>query len=111
MSQPSIGVETFDKGFVVRPSGRLGGPEGETLEAEFERLVALKPAMIVLDMSGTEMLSSRAISALIRLNRLLKESGGKARLAAVTAPIMALLKSVKLDDYIPVFISVDDAKR
>ena len=111
MAHPSINVETFSNGYIVKPAGRIGGPEGETLDNELERLVGLKPGVLILDMSATEMLSSRAISALVRLNRMMKESGGKARLAAVPPTIMNLLKSVRLDDYIPVFMSVDDAKK
>jgi anti-anti-sigma factor len=111
MSHPSIGVQSFDKGYIVRPAGRIGGPEGETLDSELERLVGLKPTYIVMDMSGTEMLSSRAISALIRLHKRLKEAGGKARLAAVPPAVMSVLALAKLDDYIPVFLTVDEAKR
>lgn len=110
MAHPAINVVGFDKGYVVAPKGRIGGPEGETLEAEFERLAGLKPEVLVVDMAGVEMLSSRAISAMIRLHRLMKETGGKARLAAIPPAIHNLLKSVKLDDYIPVYMTVDQAK-
>lgn len=111
MANPSFVVEPIEQGFLVIPAGRIGGPEGETLSEEFERLSSLKPALIVVDLSKTEMLASRAISALMSLKRLSKESGGTVRLAAVPAPIMSLLKTVRLDDYLPVFMSVADAKR
>ncbi len=111
MSHPSIVVDSFDKGFVVCPTGHIGGAEGESLDKEFDRLLALKPQVIVVDLAGTEMLSSAAISAMVRLNRITRKGGCKARLAAVPDPIMSLLKSVKLDDYIPVYASVSEAKR
>lgn len=111
MPHSPIDVQSFDKGYVVRPVGRIGGPEGETLDGELERLIALKPTYIVMDMSATEMLSSRAISALIRLHKGLKAAGGKARLAAVPQAVMSVLAMAKLDDYIPVFHTVDEAKR
>ena len=111
MSQSCIAVDSFERGFVVRPLGRIGGPEGETLNHELDRLVELKPSVIVLDMSRTDMLSSLAISGMIRLHKRLKETGGKARLAAVPANIMTLLQSVKLDNYIPVYLTLDEATR
>lgn len=111
MSKVSIGVDSFERGFVVRPAGRIGGPEGETLNQELERLVELKPAVIVLDMSTTEMLSSLAISAMIRMHKGLKANGGKARLAAVPPNIMNLLAAVKLDNYMPVYLTAEEAKR
>lgn len=104
-------VTNFEQGYVVRIVGRVGGPEGEMLEQQLDNLIALKPALMVLDLSATEFLSSRALSVLIRVNRMMKESGGKTRLAAVPPAVLQLLKSVKLDDLVPQYSTVDEAKR
>lgn len=111
MGEYQAAVSSYANGYVVKIAGRVGGPEGESLEKQLDGLVALKPGTMVLDLSGAEFLSSRALSVLIRLNRMMKEAGGKTRMAAVPAPVMQLIKSVRLDDLMPMFLTVEEATR
>lgn len=111
MADFSIKASDFPMGYVVAVAGRAGGPESEHMEEELNRLVSMKPSIIVLDLSSLEYLSSMGVSALIRLNRSMKEAGGSVRLAAVPDSIMALLRAVRLDHLCPVFSTVAEATR
>jgi anti-sigma B factor antagonist len=102
-------MTSIPAGYLVKASGRAGGPESEHFEEQLAGIVARKPALIVLDLSGLEYLSSMGISALIRLQRAMKEIGGKVRLAGVPAPIMTLFQAAKIDTLIPVFHTAEDA--
>jgi anti-anti-sigma factor len=106
-----VDITSIPGGYIVKPSGRAGGPESEHLEAELSNLFKLRPQMIVLDFSGLEYLSSMGVSALIRLHHGMKEIGGKVRMAAVPTPIMSLLQSARLDHLIPAFGTVEAAQK
>jgi anti-anti-sigma factor len=109
MAAFKVDVIAKPNGFVVAISGRAGGPECEALEEQFNKLVGLKPSLIVLDMNGLEYISSMGLSALIRLHRNMKETGGKVRMAAVPPVVLTLLQAAKLDNLIPIFMSTDQA--
>ncbi|MDX2116240.1 MAG: STAS domain-containing protein [Planctomycetota bacterium] len=109
MAAFSVDVVGKPAGFIVKLSGRAGGPESEQLEEQLNRLVALKPQMIVVDMTGLEYLSSMGVSALIRLHRSMKEAGGKTALASVPDAMLKLLQSVKLDNLMPIYGKAADA--
>lgn len=111
MSSFKVDVVGKPNGFVVHIIGRAGGPESEQLEEQLDKLVALKPALLVLEMSKLEYVSSRGLSVLIRVHRSMKEAGGKVRMAAVPTGVMQLLQSVKLDNLVPIFHTVEDAMK
>lgn len=109
MAAFKVDIKSIPGGYVVKASGRAGGPEAEHLESELANLHALRPQMIVLEFSGLEYLSSMGVSALIRLQRGMKETGGKVRMAAVPAPIMSLFQAARLDTLIPAFHTLEEA--
>lgn len=109
MSEFRVEAETHPRGVVVRLSGRAGGSEGERLEEHLSRLASAKPAVMVLDLSGLEFLSSMGVSALIRAHQSLKATGGRLRLAAVPPPILGLLEAVRLTSLAPAFGTVEEA--
>ncbi|HVZ93067.1 MAG TPA: STAS domain-containing protein [Phycisphaerales bacterium] len=109
MSTFNYTVETMHKGYIVHLTGKAGGPESEQLETELNRLANLKPAVMVLDMGGLEYLSSMGISAIVRLHKLLKETGGVVRLAAVPPAISSILSAAHIDRLVPLFADVKSA--
>lgn len=96
-------------GFVVSLNGRIGGPEADSLQSELTRLEGLQPKVMILDMGGVSMLSSAALSVLVRTSK--KGASSHVRLASVPEPTMKLLQSVKLDTIAPIFATVDAAMK
>ncbi len=66
---------------------------------------------MVLDMAGVTMLSSAALSALVRTGKRTGDAGAKFRLASVPEPTMKLMQSVRLDNLVPIFTDVSAALR
>lgn len=109
MSSACFNTRGVAEGYVVSLSGRIGGPEAEGLESELDRLVELGPKVMVLDLAKATMLSSAALSAMVRTSKRMNGTGSRLCLAAVPEPTMKLLHSVRLDDLVPMFPSVEHA--
>lgn len=109
MSSVCFTTRGVSDGYVVSLNGRIGGPEAEGLETELDRLVELGPKVMVLDLEKVNMLSSAALSAMVRTSKRMNGAGSRLCLAAVPDPTMKLLHSVRLDDLVPVYPTVEHA--
>lgn len=107
----SLKHEPIDKGYLVHPIGSADIESCEEMEAAIGKLVEQKPALLVLDLSKLEHIPSAGLSAFIRINRAMKDSGGKLRVAAVPPPIQKLLTATKLDLLLPMFMTREEACR
>ena len=74
------------------------------------RLVARRPPLVVVDLSGVTLLSSLAIGALVGLRRGLGRWGGQVRLAAVPPVIYESLKTSRLDTLFEICATVEEAQ-
>ena len=74
------------------------------------RLVARRPPLVVVDLSGVTLLSSLAIGALVGLRRGLGRWGGQVRLAAVPPVIYESLKTSRLHTLFEICATVEEAQ-
>ena len=73
------------------------------------RLVARRPPLVVVDLSGVTFLSSLAMGALVGFRRDLGRWGGRVKLAAIPPLIYESLKTSRLDMLFEVCATVEEA--
>jgi anti-anti-sigma factor len=74
------------------------------------RLVARRPPLVVVDLSGVTFLSSLAMGALVGLRRDLGRWGGRVKLAAIPPMIYESLKTSRLDMLFEVCATVEEVQ-
>lgn len=110
MSQPfSMHLQTKPEGLVAAFQGMATVATAEAFEGEINRIIVLKPKLVVLDLSELQFMSSFAVSALLRLQNEVKINGGTMRIAAPSQYIMSLLQATRMDQRLPLFPTVEAA--
>jgi anti-anti-sigma factor len=110
-SRAALTVSITDRGpgVVVSVAGEAGTDNLQTLEFALIRLVARRPALVVLDFSELTLLSSLAIGMLIGLRRDLARWQGRVKLACVGPRIQETLDVARLTDLFEVHATVEEA--
>ena len=98
--------------------GAIGNREGRTptgdvdedaLSADIQQVKALKPSLVVADMSNVSYLASPGIAALLRLKTQFQQEGTQFRLAGVTPLVFSLLQRCRLETAFSMYAGVDEA--
>ncbi len=105
----SVQHEKFDGGIVAELIGSADVEACESMEKQINVLLESKPGVLVLDMAKLTYIPSPGLSAIIRVNKAVRASGGRLRLAAVPASIKGVLTATKLDVILPIFLTRADA--
>jgi anti-sigma B factor antagonist len=103
-------VEVIDRSpaVVLRVSGeaRL---DVSALDRQVTRLLAQKPAIVVLDLAGLTFCSSLGMGCVVSLRRSLDRVGSKTRLAALQPDVLDSFKRAVILQLFEVFPTVDEA--
>lgn len=91
---------------VITLAGRGETTDSKRLEELIDKAVALKPDLVVVDLSGVEFFGSYGVNALVRLGRGLDPHDGKIRLAGPSPAIRDLLNRSHLAGKFPIYSSV-----
>jgi anti-anti-sigma factor len=67
------------------------------IERELDKVVAQKPRLVELDLSGTEHISSLGLGILVKLHNGLKAGGGTMRIVKILPKIKGILRAAYLD--------------
>jgi len=87
----------------------MGGPDATSLNSQLHDLVAAEEKHVVLDLAGVEFMNSSGLGMLIGGASMLKNAGGKLKLANASEKIVALIKITKLTPVFELFDSVQAA--
>jgi anti-anti-sigma factor len=74
-----------------------------------EQLEQTYPRLEVIDLGEVQYMSSRAVGVLLAHNQALGREGGKMRICRATPNVLALVKQMRLDMFIDVFDTVEEA--
>jgi len=97
MSQFMVDLQQHDDAVVVKMAGDASvGSIGE-LERQFTKIQAMKPQLVVLDMSELNFIASIGMGTLVALQRATGRHGGKVKLACVNENIRGALARAALD--------------
>ncbi len=109
MAEYKVEVSQQSGATVIRISGRAGSPECEHLEEELTRLAALRKGVFAVDLTALDFLSSVGVSALLALHRTARSAGSDMRIACNRPLILQLIKTVRMDEMMPVRASLAEA--
>ncbi|MBL8991669.1 MAG: STAS domain-containing protein [Phycisphaerae bacterium] len=94
---------------VVRLDGQASIMTEDAIKRLVDRLRALHPKRIVLDLAKLTFISSLAIGLFVSLERDLKTHGGQVAIAAANNDVGKVIQRCRLDTIMPVYESVDQA--
>ncbi len=102
--------QTLDSGVVViKPEGRLNMVAAPTLRKELHALVEGGSKRVVVDLSGTELIDSSGLGALISGLKVARQAGGDLRIAAPTRQVVTVLELTNLNRVLSVHPSAESA--
>ena len=88
---------------VIRVTGRVDASTYGELEAKLKDYIDLGRRHLVLEMDGTEYLSSAGARVLISAQKALKPMGGRVAIAQPSARVIDVLKLAGLDTLFPIY--------
>ena len=94
---------------VVTLTGRGETTDSKRLHELVDKVVGLKPALVVVDLTGVEFFGSYGVNALVSLAKGLDPHDGKIRLAGPSPAIRDLLNRSHLAGKFPIYSSVEAA--
>ncbi len=102
---------TLESGvLVIALSGTMTmGNQLQRFEWMIEELTKNNQNKIVFDMSKITYLDSSGIGVLVKCSALIRNSGGKLRLAGLNDRVLATLKLVGLDEVLPINPTMEEA--
>ena len=102
--------QTLESGVVVvRPVGRLNMVAAPTLRKELHALVDSGCTRVVVDLSGTELIDSSGLGALISGLKMARQAGGDLRIASPTRQVITVLELTNLNRVLSVHPSPEIA--
>jgi anti-sigma B factor antagonist len=107
----TLEVETAetDHAVVVAIRGDAGATNADLLDAAVLRLSAMRPRLVVLDLSQTTLIASLCIGSLVALRRGIVAHGGAVRIAGASPLIDLTLRRAKLDLIFPMHATVAES--
>ena len=93
---PPIAVTAIPDGFRVALSGPIH-TNTAWIERELDKVVARKPALVELDLSASEHISSLGLGILVKLHNALKVDGGVLRIVRILPRTKGILRAAYLD--------------
>ncbi|MCG7580222.1 STAS domain-containing protein [Mycolicibacterium sp. OfavD-34-C] len=102
--------QTLNSGVVViKPAGRLNMVAAPSLRKELHALVDNGNTRVVVDLSGTELIDSSGLGALISGLKVARQAGGDLRIAAPTRQVVTVLELTNLNRVLSVHPSAESA--
>jgi anti-anti-sigma factor len=110
MKMEALSVEVVDRSpaVVLRLKGEAR-IDVTALDRQVTRLLAQRPAVVVLDLAGLSFCSSLGMGCIVSLRRSLDRAGCKTRLAALRPDVADAFKRAVILPLFEVFTTVDEA--
>jgi anti-anti-sigma factor len=103
---PNLDFSVQDRpgGLLVSLAGELGlPPNTDLLQKELLRISALRPPLVVFDLTGLTFMSSLGIGLLAESHRGLRRHGGHVRLCACQPKVMEVLQRCQMTRVFEIF--------
>lgn len=96
---------------IAEVKGRITIAEADSFSDRVQLITSQHPVAAVIDCRDLGFLSSAGIGEFIKLDRALKGQNSKMMLANVPKEVMNVFEKSKLDEMMPMYVSVDEAIR
>jgi anti-anti-sigma factor len=94
---------------VVHVGGDAGVHNVDELERHLRPVMAMRPSLVVIDLSALSFVSSLGLGLMVELSRGVHRNGGHVRFAAAQPSVRDTIVKCRLDDVLALFPSVDAA--
>jgi anti-sigma B factor antagonist len=109
MSAVIKNVDRTGAGAVVRLTGEIDLHQSPDFHQALVSECDLKPARLVIEMSGVDYIDSSGVGSLVEIYRRVKKSGGKLILVAPGPRVASVLEITKLDKFFTIAASEEEA--
>ncbi len=106
MSTLNVEIAEADGAVVVRVVGEGSAANARALETSVTRLCAMRPRLVVLDLSQLSFIASLCMGCFVALRRGITAHGGTVRIAGATPEVALALRRAKLDVILPLDVDV-----
>lgn len=102
-------TDETSKATVVALCGDAGMAELDLLDAGLKKVIAARPALAIIDLSGLKFASSIAIGKLIDFHRVMTRHGGRVILAGAGLNVSNVIRASRLDQFFEMYANVREA--
>ena len=97
MPAPAFDVLRSTSSTTLSVRGSLDINTAPQLGDEIDKLVADKPALVVVDLSGLDLIDSSGVAALVKLYKAVRATGGNVTISGVRDQPLAIFKLLRMD--------------
>ncbi len=94
---PSFEVQHASDSTTLVVRGSLDINTAPQLGDEIDRIVADKPSVVIVDMSGLDLIDSSGVAALVKLYKGVRGTGGNVTISGVRDQPLAIFKLLRMD--------------
>jgi anti-sigma B factor antagonist len=94
---PAYDVHRSDAETTLTVRGSLDINTAGQLAEEIDRIVATKPSMVAVDLSGLELIDSSGVAALVKLYKGVRGHGGAVAIRGARDQPLAIFKLLRMD--------------
>lgn len=102
-------IDEPSKATVVTLTGDAGMVDIDVLDAGLKKVVAARPMLAIIDLSGLKFASSIALGKLIDFQRGITRHGGRVILAGAGLNVSNVIRASRLDQFFEVYANVREA--
>ena len=93
----SVNIFETPEAVVIRLAGEASYTAADDLQVPFQRVIAARPRLVVLDLADLEFVASLFLGLLVNLRRGITIQGGQVQMAAVQPNVREILQVSKLE--------------
>jgi len=97
VSTPAFDVSHSTESITLAVRGSLDINTAPQLSEEIDRIAATKPALVIVDMSGLDLIDSSGVAALVKLYKAVRSHGGDVTISGVRDQPLAIFKLLRMD--------------
>jgi anti-sigma B factor antagonist len=94
---PAFDVQRQSESTTLTVRGSLDINTAAQLGDEIDRIVAGKPTLVLVDLSGLDLIDSSGVAALVKLYKGVRSAGGNVTISGVRDQPLAIFKLLRMD--------------
>jgi anti-sigma B factor antagonist len=94
---PAFDVQRSSDSTTLTVRGSLDINTAAQLGEEIDRIVAGKPKLVLVDLSGLDLIDSSGVAALVKLYKGVRSAGGNVTMSGVRDQPLAIFKLLRMD--------------
>ena len=97
MPAPAFDVQRSSNSTTLNVRGSLDINTASQLGDEIDRIVGEKPSVVIVDLSGLDLIDSSGVAALVKLYKGVKSVGGNVTISGARDQPLAIFKLLRMD--------------